>query len=222
MAPSRREEIGVSLVMHGDLLDPWCWIAERRVAAAAEAFPGRFQLSHSPFPRRWDLRLPSSRERAARARAVERAAREADAPPLSPELWSSASPPSSGAPPLVALAAARLQGDAREAWLREALREAALVRGLDVSRADVLVEVASRDPALDLARFVSAARAPATEREVRAAFEDALDKGVEVAPSLVVGEEWLVGGPRSAAEYHEILASYLNRRAGVPADRTMH
>ena len=222
MAPTHREQIGVSLVLHGDLLDPWCWIAERRIAAAAEAFPGRFQLEHAPFPRRWDLRLPSTRERAARTRALERAAREDDAPPLSPDLWSSTSPPASGAPPLVALAAARLQGPAREAWLREALREAALVRGLDVSRADVLFEVASRDPALDLARFVSAVRAPATEREVRAAFEDALDKGVEAAPSLVVGEEWLVGGPRTAPEYHDILASYLNRRAGVPPERSVH
>jgi predicted DsbA family dithiol-disulfide isomerase len=212
----------VSLVLHGDLLDPWCWLAERRLTAAAEAFPGRFELEHAPFPRRWDLRLPGGRERAARARTLQRAAREPDAPSLSAELWASPSPPASGAPALVALAAARLQGPAQEAVLRAALREAALVRGLDISRQDVLVEVASRDATLDLARFLSALRAPATERQVRAAFDEAIDRGVESAPALVVGEEWLVTGARPAAEYHEILQRYLNMRAGVPLERTVH
>jgi predicted DsbA family dithiol-disulfide isomerase len=179
-------------------------------------------LEHAPFPRRWDLRVPGARERRARARAVERAARERDAPPLSPELWSSASPPASGAPALVALAAARLQGAEQEATLRAALREAALVRGLDVSRQDVLVEVASRDATLDLGRFLSALRAPATERQVRAAFDDAIDRGIETAPAVVVGEEWLVTGPRAADEYHDILRRYLNLRAGVPTERTVH
>lgn len=210
------------LVLHGDVLDPWSWIAERRLTAAADAFPGRFSVTHAPFPRRWDLRIPSLRERNARARAVGRAAREDDAPPLSPELWTSASPPASGAPALVALAAARLQDPAREDVLRAALREAALVRGLDVSRSDVILEVASLDPLLDLARFASALRAPATEREVRGAFEDALDKGIESAPSLVVGDEWLVAGARTSAEYHEILSRYLVMRAGVPAERVLH
>jgi predicted DsbA family dithiol-disulfide isomerase len=86
----------------------------------------------------------------------------------------------------------------------------------------VLVEIASRDRQLDLARFLSALRAPAIERQVRAAFDAALDRGVEQAPSLVVGEEWLVSGPRPAAEYHEILKSYLDKRAGVPAEGTLH
>jgi predicted DsbA family dithiol-disulfide isomerase len=222
MAPTRREEIRLSLVLHGDLIDPWCWLVERRVAAAAEAFHGRFELEHAPFPRRWDARLPSTRERTARARAVERAAREPDAPPLSPAVWSSPSPPTSGAPALVALAAARLQGASQEAALREALREAALVHGLDVSRQDVLVEVASREKVIDLGRFLSALRAPATERQVRAAYDAAVERGVSAPPSVVIGEEWLVSGPRSAVEYHEILERYLTRHAGVPADRTLH
>lgn len=222
VAPTRREETLVSLVLHDDLIDPWSWLVERRIAAAADAFPGRFRLEYAPFPRRWDARIPSARERKARARAVERAAREPDAPPLSAEVWSSASPPASGAPALVALAAARLQGVAREASLRHALREAALVRGLDVSRSDVLVEVASRDAALDLGRFVSALRASVTERQVRAAFDAALERGVGVAPSLVVGEEWLVAGLRPAAEYHEILRRYLTYCADVPAERVLH
>lgn len=210
-------------MLHGDLLDPWSWIAERRLAVALEPFDGRFApIEHSPFPRRWDTRVPSTAERRARARAIERAAREKDAPPISPELWTSPSPPSSSAPPLLALAAARLQGAARESALRDALREAALVRGLDVSRPDVIAEVASRAPGLDLARFLSALRAPATERSVRDAFSAALDRGVEAAPSLVIGEEWLVQGPRPTDEYREILQRYLVRSVGVPLARSVH
>ena len=213
----------VSIVLHGDVLDPWSWIAERRLAAAAEPFDGRFApVEHSPFPRRWEPRLPSAAERRARARALDRAAREKDAPPLSPELWTSASPPSSSAPPLLALAAARLQGAAKESVLRAALREAALVRGLDISRPDIIAEVASRAPGLDLSRFLSAVRAPATERTVRAAFNAALDRGVEKAPSLVIGEDWLVQGPRTTDEYRDILQRYLVRSVGVPLVRSVH
>ncbi|HET7754719.1 MAG TPA: DsbA family protein [Anaeromyxobacteraceae bacterium] len=210
-------------MLHGDVLDPWSWIAERRVALAAEPFDGRFApIEHSPFPRRWEVRAPSTAERRARARAVVRAAREKDAPALSPELWVSSSPPTSSAPPLLALAAARLQGAAKEAALRAALREAALVRGLDVSRADVIAEVASRTTGLDLSRFLSALRAPATERSVRAAFNAALDRGVETAPSLVIGEEWLIPGPRTTDEYREILQRFLARSVGVPLERIVH
>jgi predicted DsbA family dithiol-disulfide isomerase len=223
VAPFRYEQHRVSIVLHGDVLDPWCWIAERRLALAAERFDGRFApIEHSPFPRRWQPRVPSAAERRARARAVVRAAREKDAPPISPELWISASPPASSAPPLLALAAARLQGAARESALREALREAALVRGLDVSRSDVIVEVASRAPGLDLSRFLSAVRAPATERSVRAAFNAALDRGVQAAPSLVIGEDWLVQGPRTTEEYREILQRFLVRSVGVPLERIVH
>jgi predicted DsbA family dithiol-disulfide isomerase len=223
VAPIRREDPRVSLVLHFDLLDPWCWIAERRVAAAAEAFHGRFHaIELAPFPRRWEPRVPSAAERRARARAVERASREKDAPPVSAALWTSESPPTSGAPALVALAAARLQGAAQEGALRDAVREAALVRGLDVSRTDILVELAARTASLDLARFVSALQAPATERQVRAQVAAAMDRGVSAAPALVIGEDWLVTGPRTAADYHDILRDYLVMRAGVPAERTVH
>jgi predicted DsbA family dithiol-disulfide isomerase len=223
VAPTRRDESRVSLVLHFDLLDPWCWIAERRIVAAAESFEGRFEaVELAPFPRRWDPRVPATSERRARARAIERALREQDAPVLSAALWASESPPTTGAPPLVALAAARLQGAAQEGALRDALREAAFVRGLDVSRQDVLVEVASRTAALDLSRVLSALQAPAIERQVRAQVAQAVDRGIATAPSLVIGEDWLVAGPRPAAEYHEILTNYLVMRAGVPAERTLH
>jgi predicted DsbA family dithiol-disulfide isomerase len=210
-------------VLHGDVLDPWCWIAERRICMAADELHGRFlTLRLAPLPRRWEDRAPTSAERRFRARELKRAAREPDAPPFSQELWTGAGPlSSSSAPALVALAAARLQGQPEELKLREALRHAALVSGVDVSRTDVIVEIAAR-AGLDMASFVPALRAGATERSVRAEIDAAVDLGVEVGPALVINDDWLASGLRSFRDYRLLLKRYLAMRAGTPMEHTVH
>jgi predicted DsbA family dithiol-disulfide isomerase len=57
---------------------------------------------------------------------------------------------------------------------------------------------------------------------VRETFEDALDRGIDVAPALVIGDEWLVAGPRTADEYRAVLRRYAAARLGVPQPRTVH
>lgn len=211
-----------SLVLHGDLLDPWCWLAEKRITAAADELHGRFApLQQAPWPRRWEPRAPSATERRQRARELARAAREADAPPFSAELWEGKDGPHSSAPPLIAVAAARLQGPAAACAMREALRTAALLCGVDVTRSDIILEIASR-AGLDLARFVPAFQAPATERALRAEIAEACDRGVETGPALVIGEDWLVSGVRSASEYRTLLKRYLARRPGAYLEHTVH
>ncbi|GEJ57705.1 DsbA family oxidoreductase [Anaeromyxobacter diazotrophicus] len=222
MAPRTSTSGLISLVLHGDLLDPWAWLAEQRITTAADELHGRFApLASAPWPRRWDPRAPTAAERRQRVRELERAAREADAPPFSTELWEDGRGPHTSAPPLLAVAAARMQGPAAAASLREALRTAALVCGLDVSRSDVVLELASRC-GLDMARFVPAFQAPGTDRAVRASIEDACDRGVELGPSLVVGEDWLVAGVRSLREYRTVLKRYLAKRAGTTVEHTVH
>jgi predicted DsbA family dithiol-disulfide isomerase len=213
----------ISLALHGDVLDPWCWLAERRITIAADECHGRFMpLEHVALPQRWEPRAPSAVERRNRSRELRRAAKEPDAPPFSPELWSpAASGPVSSAPGLVAIAAARLQGRTAEAALREALREAALVRALDVSRTDVLLEVAAR-AGLDLARFVPAFEAPATERALLDDIADAADRGIEDGPALVVGDDWMISGARSLRDYRLILKRYLAMRVGTLVELTVH
>jgi predicted DsbA family dithiol-disulfide isomerase len=213
----------ISLTLHGDVLDPWCWIVERRVVLAADQFHTRFMpLRHVALPRRWDAQAPTAGERRTRASELRRAAKEPDAPPFSPELWSGNDlGPVSSAPALVAIAAARLQGRSAQAALREALREAALVRGLDVSRSDVIVEIAAR-AGLDLARFVPAFEAPGTERALRDDISDAEDRGIEQSPSLVIGDDWMVAGVRSLRDYRLVLKRYLAMRAGTPVEHTVH
>jgi predicted DsbA family dithiol-disulfide isomerase len=212
----------VTLVLYEDPLSTWCWIAERRIAAALEALPGVFApLAHAPFPLRVEPAALTRSERRALARAARRAAREPEARGTAPDLWLSPDAPRTSVPPLAALAAARLQGAAREDALRSAIREAALVRGLDVSRADVLLELAERS-GLDLTRFAPAFSARRTLEHVRARRADAVDRGIDAVPALVIGDEWLVTGARTEEEYLDVLRRYAMVRLGIPEERTLH
>ncbi len=212
----------ISLVLYEDPLWPWCLVAEQRIRAAVEQSAGTFApLRLEPFPLRPVERAPSRTERRALARAARSAAKEPEAAGTTPDLWLSQDPPLTTLPVLTALAAARLQGVSREGALRDAIREAGLVRGINVTRRDVLYELAE-GAGLDVERFAGAFAAPATERRVREAFEDAVDKGIEGAPALVIGEEWLLVGPRSADEYRAVLRRYAAARLGLPPRCTVH
>ncbi len=210
-----------SLVLYEDPLWPWCLVAEQRIRAAAEQVVGSFSpLRLEPFPLRPVARAPSRAERRALVRAARSAAKEPEAARTTAELWLSRDPPFTTLPVFTALAAARLQGASSEGALREAIREAGLVRGINVTRSDVLYELAE-GAGLDVARFAGALAAPGTEKRIREAFEDAVDKGIEGAPALVIGDEWLLVGPRTTDEYLRVLRRYVASR-GVPPRRTVH
>jgi len=212
----------IALVLYEDPLSPWCLVAEKRISAALDSLEGTYEpLRHEPFPLRLEPRAMSRAERERLARSTRKAAKEPEAKGVTADLWLSADPPLSSIPPLAALLAARLQGVAREEALRTALRQAALFRGVNVSRSDVLYELAEH-VGLDLSRFAGALATPLTERRVRARYEEAVDRGVDAAPALVVGEEWLVAGPRSVDEYREILERYAQVRHGLPSARVLH
>jgi predicted DsbA family dithiol-disulfide isomerase len=211
----------VTLVLYEDPLSPWCFVAEQRIRAALEEIGFAYALRIEPFSMRAEPRAPTLAERRAFARIARKAAREPEAAHTTPDLWLSKDPPHTTVPALTALAAARLQGVAREDALRAALRDAALVRGINVTRKDVLYELAHA-AGLDVGRFALALAAPSTERRVRGAFEDALEKGIEHAPALVIGDEWLVVGAKSAEEYLGVLRRYVAAKLGIPPARTVH
>jgi predicted DsbA family dithiol-disulfide isomerase len=212
----------VTLVLYEDPLSPWSWVAERRVEAALASLPGVFApLRHAAFPLRVEPRTPTASELRSHARAARRAAREPEAAGTRPDLWLSPDPPRSSVPALAALSAARPQGEALEAALRAAIREAAFLRGLNVARTDVLLELAER-VGLDLDRFAPALGARRTQAEVCASREEAEDRGVEHAPALVIGDEWLLSGARPLEEYGDVLRRYAAVRAGITAPCTLH
>lgn len=221
MSPRTRPTEPVPLVLYEDPLSPWCLVAERRVLAAMDELASAFTLKLEPFPTRLDDRAMTRTERRDLARAARKAAKEPEAAGTTPELWLSIDPPLTSLPALTALAAARLQGTTREAALRIAIREAALFRGLNVSRTDVLLELAER-AGLDVGRFSGALCAPATAQRVRESVGEAQDRGVRDAPALVIADEWLVAGARSADEYRAILSRYATARLGLPPQRTLH
>ncbi len=212
----------MSLVLYEDPLSPWCLVAERRIAAAVEDLPGAFQpLRLEPFPTRVTPRALSKTDRCAFARAARRAAREPELRGSIPDLWLSPDAPLSSLPVLTALSAARLQGPTREAALRAAVREAALYRGLNVARADVLLELA-HVAGLEVAAFAAALASPATELRVQEALRTALERGVREVPALVIGDEWLVVGARRLEVYRSVLRRYVAERLGMAAVRTVH
>ncbi len=211
----------VTLVLYEDPLSPWCFVAEQRIRAALEEVGFAYELRIEPFPLRNEPRAPSPAERRALARAARKAALEPEAAHTKPDLWLSEDAPHTTIPALTALAAARLQGAAKEDALRAAMRDAALVRGINVTRRDVLYELAHA-AGLDVERFAAALASPLTERRVRGAFEEALDKGIEHAPALVIGDEWLVIGAKSADEYRGVLRRYVAAKLGIPPARTVH
>jgi predicted DsbA family dithiol-disulfide isomerase len=212
----------VSVVLYDDPLSPWCLVAERRVRAALDEVEAAFApLRIEPFPLRAERHALTPSERRAFVRAARKAAREPEAAGTTPDLWLGRHPPHSTLPALAAVIAARLQGAARELALREALRDAALVRGLDPTRRDVLLELAAA-AGLDVARFDAALSSPSTERRVLDTFDEALGMGISAAPALVIGEEWLVAGPRSAEEYRRVLRRYAAARLGLLNVRVVH
>lgn len=222
MTPRTLPAEPVSLVLYDDPLSPWCLVAERRVRAALDELPEAFApLRLEPFPLRAEPHALTPSERRAFVRAARKAAREPEAAGTTPDLWLTRDPPHSTLPALAAVIAARLQGAAREAALREALRDAALVRGLDPTRRDVLLELAAA-AGLDVARFDSALSAPSTEKRVLESFDEALGKGIDAAPALVIGDEWLVAGPRTAEEYRRVLRRYAAARLGLQNLRVVH
>jgi predicted DsbA family dithiol-disulfide isomerase len=197
-------------------------VAERRVRAALEDSAGTFApLRLEPFPLRSEPRAVTAAERRALARDARRAAREPEAAGTTPDLWLSDDPPHTTLPALAALEAARLQGTTREAAFRTALRDAALVRGINATRRDVLYELAGT-AGLDVSRFATALSAPATERRVLESYEEALDKGIESAPALVIGDEWLIAGPRRTEDYRAVLRRYAAARLGLQGLRIVH
>src|SRR5439155_20906665 len=98
-------------------------------------------------------------------------------------------------PQLVALEAALPRGAAPQPELLKAMRRAAFTQGINVSRRDVQLELASR-VGLDLGRLVEQLDDPRLEQDVNDAVEEAEALGIKGVPALVIGGEWLMQGCR--------------------------
>lgn len=211
----------VRLSFFHDVLCAWCSVTAHRLGQLEEEFGGLVRVELQAFPLRLEAEAPSKREVRRQVRLVKKAAGGPEHLELSPELWRSIDPPLSSLPPLVALEAARLQGRCAERALAARLREAAFRFGLNVTRRDVLLELAAAT-GLQMDRFTRAFDAPATARAVDESRLEAMRRGVRAIPAVVIDHEWSMTGVRELHEYREVLLRWWEQRGGTPSPRALN
>lgn len=214
----------VQIVFYQDVLCGWCFVAEQRLAVIQQELGDRARWITRPFPLRLSETPLTSDELAERIKDLTEAKKEPEGAPLSAELWTSGDPPRSSMAVLAALEAARMQGSAARRRMAQSLQRAGLEQGINVSRTDVLFELASACH-LDLNRFSAAFNAPEIRRMVREEHRLATDRGVQGVPSVVINERWMICGLRDVDEYREHIGRCLEkveRARSTPSARTLH
>jgi predicted DsbA family dithiol-disulfide isomerase len=212
------------VLVYQDVLCAWSWLAELRLSQLQRELADFLRFVPRPYPLRPMESLPNADEIARAVKDLESAAKEREALPLRSELWTSGDPPRSSIEPLAALEAARLQGEAARLELQARLRQAALEQGLNVTRPDVVFELAAR-AGLQMNRFAAAFGSPQTRRLIREEYRLARGRGVRRVPTLVIANRWMISGLREPGEYRELLLACVGKleRARTPVlERLVH
>ena len=212
------------VLVYQDVLCPWSWLVELRLTPLQRELADVVRFVPRPYPLRPMESLPSEEEIARAVKDLEAARREREGLPLRPDLWTSGDPPRSSVEPLAALEAARLQGEAARLELQTRLRHAALEQGLNVTRPDVVFELAARC-GLQMNRFAAAFGSPQTRRLIREEYRLARDRGVRRVPTVVIANRWMMSGLRETGEYRDHLLGCVGKleRARTPAlERLVH
>jgi predicted DsbA family dithiol-disulfide isomerase len=214
----------LSILLYQDVLCAWSYLAETRLAPLREELRGLVSFRTRPFALRPREKQPSPRELEAWSKQILKARAEPDGGALSPALWQEGDPPRSSVPALAALEAARMQGPGARQQLSRKMRKAALEQGVNVSRTDVVLELAS-GLGFDMNRFTAAFTSPETHTLILEEHRLAATRGVKGVPTLVLGGRWMLSGLRQTAEYREHILACL-AKSDSPAhgvsDRTLH
>lgn len=212
----------IELTLYHDVLCGWSWLTEKRLLLLREEFGSHLRIRRKPFAVRPDDRLPSKWECMAEASAWRKVGQERDGKGIIPDLWKSSDPPTSSLPPLVALQAASIVGGNRAVEkLIEELRNAAFYHGINISRDDVILEIAERS-GLPIPRFANAYYSEQARRSVLAQHDDALARGIDSVPTLIIGDEWLLAGARSIEEYRSAIRRYAQQQGLRLPRRSVH
>jgi len=214
----------LSIVLYQDVLCAWSYLAEGRLSPLREELSHLVAFHTRPFALRPREKRPSPRELESWSKEILRARQEPDGSALSTALWEEGDPPCSSVPALAALEAARLQGGVARQHLSRKMRKAALEQGVNVSRTDVVLELASQ-LGFDMNRFTAAFFSPETHRLILEEHKLAATRGIKGVPTLVLGGRWMLAGLRRTAEYREHILSCLAKSASRPdglTDRTVH
>lgn len=207
----------LQITVYQDVLCAWCYLADSRLDALRQEFGDAVRWTVRPYPLRIQETPPTERELRGFAEEVERAQREADplARHLSTDLWLGGDPPRTSVTALSALEAARLQGPQARAFLARAMQRAALEQGVNVSRTDVVFELASR-VGLAMNDFAAAYHSEETRKLILNEHKLAAGRGVKGVPTLVIGGRWMVCGLRELSEYREHILTCMGKLATAP------
>lgn len=213
----------LDICIYQDVLCPWCFVLENRLEALRKELGTWAHWRTRPFPLWLKDAALSEKDIQNALEEVKRASAEPEGMKLSAELWR-AQPPRSSVPAMVAIEAAKLQGEARMQELTRALKNAALIQGVDVTRPDTALEIASR-VGLDMNRFAAAFQSESLKKLVLEEHRMAKGRGVKGVPTLVVNGRWMISGLRELSEYRELLYDCLKKamdRQSGGSERLLH
>jgi len=216
----------LQITVYQDVLCSWCYLADQRLETLKHEFGELLRWRVRPYPLRVHDKRPTEKELRGLTAEVHRAQQEPEpvARLLTEELWRGGDAPRSSIPALAALEAARLQSPSARAQLARMMQRAALEQGINVTRTDVIFELASR-VGLDMGPFAAAFHSDDTRKLILEEHELASSRGVRGVPTLVLGGRWMVCGLREVGEYREQILSCLGKlytpRPGS-ADRVVH
>lgn len=206
--------------VYSDVVCPWCYVGERRLARALEALGPDADVTVTFRPYQLDPSAPSPgiplneyldrRYGALAPRMREQVGMAASGQGL-PIDWDAAIAVNT----FDAHRLLQLAGEVapeRQRALAEALFSAHFARGLDVGDHDVLVKLAGEsglDPALARRHLESGAGA----EELRTALDEARQLGIRAVPSFVLDGKYLVEGAQPVEALEQVFRQVLDEAA---------
>ena len=202
----------LQITVYQDVLCSWCYLADLRLESLKHEFGDILRWRVRPYPLRLQDKRPTEKELRGLTEEVRRAQQEPEpvAKLLSTELWQGGDAPRSSIPALAALEAARLQGPTARAHLARAMQRTALEQGVNVTRTDVIFELANR-VGLDMGPFSAAYNSEDTRKLILDEHQLAANRGVRGVPTLVIAGRWMVCGLREVSEYREHILTCLGK-----------
>jgi predicted DsbA family dithiol-disulfide isomerase len=200
----------VTITVYQDVLCAWGYLAELRLEPLEAELGANVRWNFRPFPLRARSMSMTCREKQEWIDEINRARLENDGGQLKSDLWLQNDCPTSSLRPLLAVEAAGLQGERSRRRMTRALQRAALEQGINVTRMDVILELASA-LGLDVDRFSMAWVSTRLRRMILAERGLARERGVTGVPTLVVAGRWMICGLRETLEYRRYILMCLKK-----------
>lgn len=200
----------LEMVVYSDYLCPWCYVAAFRLEQVEAEYQAAVNVIWKSFVLRMDDFAP--RYSAQFINQVRKCA-SLEEPGLKFSLWPESKPlPGSSLPALKAAKAAQAQGQAAFRRLHQLLFLAYFAENQDISRNDVVTELARR-AGLNLAQFQCTMEAQATSRQVIEEHREAVDRHhMNGVPTVLFGSSLPLTGAVPIQVYRQAIDRMVPQR----------